>query len=347
MDRNYEAALPHSRRALELLEDAYGKDHITTAAARIDLATILGGIGRTDEAIAELRAAAEVFESSYGRYHPMVGSTTFNLGSLYSLSGDRAAAREEYERALEISRKVHPPRHRWHTLPLIGLGQVMLSSRPDRAAEYLEEALEILEANGGQPKRHVALVHRELGTIYLEAARRQLTIARDSEAAASLKSAQRELAAAIDVLQTVGGNVAVPLANTQRRLCEAYLVGDTPRAAVTACEQAHTALGGSTPQDERDAAMAMGRLGDAMARRDGLTPATELTMWTAAQWLDALDSSEAAEIHLALAEHLADAPGRADEARAALARSERYGDRDELDGRALIAEQRRLHRRLP
>ncbi len=344
VEHDYDEALPHSRRALELLEAAHGRDHITTAAARIDLATILGGIGRTDDAITELRAAAEVFESTYGRYHPMVASTTFNLGSLYSLSGDRVAAREEYERALEISRKVHPSRHRWHTLPLIGLGQVELSTRPDRAADYLEEALDILEANGGQPKRHVALVHRELGTIHLEAARRQLTIAREAEGAVSLQAARRELEAAVDVLQTVEGNVAVPLANARRRLCEAYLVGEMPRVAVTSCEQAHAALGGG---DESDAAVAMGRLADALARRDGLKPATELTMWTAAQWLDALDSPEAAEIHLALAQHLANVPSRALDARAALARAEIYRDRDELEGRAVVAEQRRLRRRLP
>jgi tetratricopeptide (TPR) repeat protein len=87
------------RQALEIYRGWYGQDHPRTASALNDLAVILVGLKRYDEAEPLLREALAIRERLHGSEHPSVGETLHALSSLVYF-------RRQYGEAAELCRRV-------------------------------------------------------------------------------------------------------------------------------------------------------------------------------------------------------------------------------------------------
>ncbi|MCX4243450.1 serine/threonine-protein kinase [Paraliomyxa miuraensis] len=99
-------AVPLQRRALAIREAALGPDHEAVAVAADNLGLLLGqgeaSAEGLEEAVALHRRALAIRERIHGPEHPDVAGSAFELGVALEALGQRAAAREQLERARAI-----------------------------------------------------------------------------------------------------------------------------------------------------------------------------------------------------------------------------------------------------
>ncbi len=87
------------RRALDVKEKVYGKDHPTTAVTLNNLGGAYQNKGKYDDALALHERALDVFGRTLGEDHPNVAATMNNLALVLVRKGDHAAAMRWYRRA--------------------------------------------------------------------------------------------------------------------------------------------------------------------------------------------------------------------------------------------------------
>jgi tetratricopeptide (TPR) repeat protein len=109
--RDYDAAEPWGRRAVELRERLFSPGHVLVAADRAALAAILMGLGRYDEAEGLLRDALACLEQAFGAENHEVVANYGNLALIARRRGDLAEAERLYRRALEIKERLLGPGH--------------------------------------------------------------------------------------------------------------------------------------------------------------------------------------------------------------------------------------------
>ena len=110
-DYKYEAGLPLAKQALELREQALGREHIDTAAAMVNLANYYSVSHiQADTEILYQRALA-IREKVLGPEHPGTASVLNNLALYYGDHQQPKRAEPLYVRALAIREKVLGPEH--------------------------------------------------------------------------------------------------------------------------------------------------------------------------------------------------------------------------------------------
>ncbi|MBA4172256.1 MAG: hypothetical protein C0511_06285 [Hyphomicrobium sp.] len=98
-------AIPLSRRALAIVEKAFGPDHPDVGGRLNNLAVLLMNQGHYAEAEPLYKRALAIRERALGAEHPDVGVSLNNLGALYRNQGRYAEAEVLYKRALSITEK--------------------------------------------------------------------------------------------------------------------------------------------------------------------------------------------------------------------------------------------------
>jgi CHAT domain-containing protein/Tfp pilus assembly protein PilF len=164
----YEKAVPHVERALELREAVLGGGHPEVASC-LDLLGLLHRL-MGDHARAEplLQRALAIRETTLGKDHPDVATTLNNLGTLYAVQGLYAWAEPLYERALEIREAALDKSHPDLATSLYNLGTLYTDQGLYTRAEPLHErALAIRETSLGKHHPDVAHSLRNLGTLYV------------------------------------------------------------------------------------------------------------------------------------------------------------------------------------
>lgn len=121
---------------------AFGADDprmIRVLNKRTDIATDLG---RFKDAETFGRRAEAIVDANYPPDHPLRADTAWRLGVLFERQGNVAAAAQEYEKALDLRRRVLGPVHRDIALALQSLGNVEASLKEfDLAEVHQNEAL--------------------------------------------------------------------------------------------------------------------------------------------------------------------------------------------------------------
>ena len=151
-----------ARALLAEAESSVGEDSLYAARA-IDLVVaslVLGGKARVPESGELARRVVSIKEKALGPDHPELAASVYGLAEQLRMSGDYAAARTDYERALAIRERALGP-DAPHDLveSLRGLGTLLYKcAEYPRARALLDRALAIAEGSLGPDHPDVALV---------------------------------------------------------------------------------------------------------------------------------------------------------------------------------------------
>jgi tetratricopeptide (TPR) repeat protein len=118
---DYPKAIDYSERALAIVEKTKGPKHLDTATARNNLGEIYRASGKRQKAIEYFKAALTLDETPDGGHFLHVATTHINLGAAYFDGADYAAAEKQYQRGLDISRKMYGDNHPQVAAALNGL----------------------------------------------------------------------------------------------------------------------------------------------------------------------------------------------------------------------------------
>ena len=169
---DFAAAEAPARRSVEIREATVGPDHLSTAADRAALASILDALGSSEEAEVLLRAAIEVFERELGPDDYEVAVNLNNLAAIEQRRGRLDVAEELYRRALAIKRAVLGPGSPETAFTMNNLAVVCRrTGRLEEAEQLYRDALAVLEAGVEATHPSIATTLRNLAKLLDSAGR--------------------------------------------------------------------------------------------------------------------------------------------------------------------------------
>ena len=135
--RDYVAAEPLAREALEGRRALFGPRAGETALSTDTVARILNGAGRKDEAEAMFREAIAALTVAYGPDHSYVAISQHNLGALLQERSDWSGAEAAFGEAVRINRASLGPRHPDTLLAATSLARLLNSRERFADAEAI------------------------------------------------------------------------------------------------------------------------------------------------------------------------------------------------------------------
>jgi tetratricopeptide (TPR) repeat protein len=165
----YHNAEPLMRRALEIDEKSFGKDHPDVARDLNNLAQLLKDTNRLKEAEPLMRRALEIDEKSFGKDHPDVARDLNNLAQLLQATNRLKEAEPLYLRVVEIFEKSLGPEHPNVATALNNLAALLQATNRLKEAEPLmRRVVEIYEKSLGPEHPNVATVRLNLELLLLD-----------------------------------------------------------------------------------------------------------------------------------------------------------------------------------
>ena len=169
--KNYDAAEPLYKRALDIKEKMLGADDPDIGASMINLAALYRDQGNTAAAVPLYQRALEIAEKAFGPENSNVVASIVNLAGLYHDQENYAAAEPLYKRALAVQEKTLGPEHPDVAISLVSLAELYQDQEKFAMAEPLyRRALAIDEKtfgpndpNVGISMSNLALVEENLG----------------------------------------------------------------------------------------------------------------------------------------------------------------------------------------
>jgi tetratricopeptide (TPR) repeat protein len=117
-----------------------------------NLASVLGMLGRYDEAIPLFEQSVDVLSKAYGEEHAVIARLLYESGGTYAALGQSEPAREHYAESLEIREQVLGDNHPDLARSLDGLAALYVQeARYAEAEAMLERAVAIHEQGGTEP----------------------------------------------------------------------------------------------------------------------------------------------------------------------------------------------------
>jgi tetratricopeptide (TPR) repeat protein len=169
----YEKAAELSRRALAILERAFGADDPQLAVSLNNLAYSLEGLEQFDEARAIHERSIDIVSRSWGPDHPQIAISLLNLSSLEKQAGDFEAALDASQRAGEILTATFGTEHPLYAYAANNTGVFLMETgQPAQGVVYLEKALAIRIASDTDPVL-IAVTRFNLGRALWEAGQRE------------------------------------------------------------------------------------------------------------------------------------------------------------------------------
>ena len=151
------------------LEARLGSEHPDVARLRNNVASLLRGQGKAEEARRILEHNLAVFEATFGPEHPLVGQTLVNIAVAELDLGRHTPSALHAERAIAVLRAAHGPEHplvaKAHTIR--GDARIQLG-RAREAIDDLELALELERRTLGADHPSVGIVHSNLGAAFYQ-----------------------------------------------------------------------------------------------------------------------------------------------------------------------------------
>jgi CHAT domain-containing protein/Tfp pilus assembly protein PilF len=148
----------HSRRALQLLEQAFGPDHRNVGRAAGNFGVLLTEAARYSEAEPFLRRALTITEAQSPQDPVTLAVIADNLAGVLRLTGRQQAAMEQSQRALDTFEKNLPANHPSLATVRNNLGRLLLDmGRYEEAGAPLRQALQADEAIFGPDHMAVAV----------------------------------------------------------------------------------------------------------------------------------------------------------------------------------------------
>ena len=162
-------AEPLMRRALEIDEVAFGKQHPTVAIRLNNLATLLRDTNRIREAEPMIRRALEIDVTAFGKHHSAVARDLSNLAALLLDNNRIEEAEPMMRQALEIDVAAFGQKDPTVAIRLNNLAQILeRTGRHEEAEPLIRRALEIDVAAFGEQHPTVAANLCNLAILFKE-----------------------------------------------------------------------------------------------------------------------------------------------------------------------------------
>lgn len=159
-------AEPLMRRALQIEEISYGKDHLNVAILLNNLAKLLQVTNRLAEAELLYRHALEIVEKSLEQDRPNVAILLNNLAQLLQATNRLAEAEPLMRRALEINEASYGPDHPNVAINLNNLAVLLqVTNRVAEAEPLMHRALQIDKRSYGPDHPQVAICLNNLAQL--------------------------------------------------------------------------------------------------------------------------------------------------------------------------------------
>ena len=159
-------AEPLMRRALEIHESAFGKQHPTVATCLNNLAALLHDTNRIGEAEPLRRRALEIDVATFGEQHPTVATCLNNLAILLQNTNRIEEAEPLMRRSLEIRESAFGKQHPMVGACLNNLATLLRNTnRIEEAEPLMRRALEIDVAVFGEQHPTLAIRLNNLATV--------------------------------------------------------------------------------------------------------------------------------------------------------------------------------------
>jgi tetratricopeptide (TPR) repeat protein/tRNA A-37 threonylcarbamoyl transferase component Bud32 len=169
---NYEQAIAHTRRSLEIAREIYGEEDQQVAESLNNLGVMSQAAGSLDEAQADFESAIEIWTATIGPEHPNVSAAYNNLCSVTTEQGDPDRAIEYGNRALQLATAGYGGDH-----PRIANIQANLGlahqarADTDEAVEHFTAAIEMYGKLLGDDHPNIAGIEFNTGTALEDAGR--------------------------------------------------------------------------------------------------------------------------------------------------------------------------------
>ena len=159
-------AEPLMRRALEIHESAFGKQHPDVATCLNNLAALLHDTNRIGEAEPLMRRALEIDVAAFGEQHPTVATCLNNLATLLQNTNRIEEAEPLMRRSLEIRESAFGKQHPMVGACLNNLATLLRNTnRIEEAEPLMRRALEIDVAVFGEQHPTLAIRLNNLATV--------------------------------------------------------------------------------------------------------------------------------------------------------------------------------------
>ncbi|MCX4242310.1 tetratricopeptide repeat protein [Paraliomyxa miuraensis] len=136
-----EPAQHHYERAIELLREEHGDDHVSLVEPLDGLATVLRQRGELERALEHRRRALDLLVGAYGHQHPTTAFTKANLAAIHRDRGQLQEARRLLEEAIAVMVRTLGVDHPSLAAPHSGLATVL-----DEQGEHAKAEAEHREA---------------------------------------------------------------------------------------------------------------------------------------------------------------------------------------------------------
>ncbi|MBL8566378.1 MAG: CHAT domain-containing protein [Hyphomicrobiaceae bacterium] len=240
-----------NKRALSLLEEALGRDHMSVGRAAGNLGVLLNEAGRRSEAEPMLRRALAISDMQPRKDAVQIGIIEDNLAGLLRESGRGAEAKVHYDRALQMFESALPARHPRIATQRNNMGRYFLDmGKYAEAEQALTAALSLYEAIYGKDSFESAIPAANLAQVYT-------ALRRYGEARPLLVRALSALervygASHINLLATLNAAGALELGDGKSAAARGYFDRATA-AAVEARRRSPVRDGGGSLYEERRA----------------------------------------------------------------------------------------------
>ena len=169
----YDEAEPHHKRALQLLEQALGRDHEEVGRAAANFGVVLNEEGRYAEAEPMLRRGLAIAEAASPQDPVSTAIILDNLSGLLRQTGRQEEALTDSRRAIALFESALPDDHPSLATSRNNLGRLLLEMGQYADAETaLQRALSVDEKLYGSDHVNVAIPAANLGEVYAALGRR-------------------------------------------------------------------------------------------------------------------------------------------------------------------------------
>lgn len=172
---DFEKAESYFKKAIALIEETYGHEHLYTAKVRSSIAKLYVLQKRYAEAEELITGALSIQEKVYGPEHHFLVPVWLMLSRIYEAKGDLVHTKMLIEKSLAVvENQADPSGHRTGSGHLVEghvlsrLGEFYIASKEyTKAEDTLQRALKVLESSHGTNNERTAIALNNLAKVYI------------------------------------------------------------------------------------------------------------------------------------------------------------------------------------
>ncbi|RUM44313.1 MAG: hypothetical protein DSY46_05935, partial [Hydrogenimonas sp.] len=164
---DYDKALEHLNRALQIRLATLGKNHPDTAVSYNNIGLVWDSKGEYNKALEFDNQALQIYLATLGKNHPSTASSYNNIGAVWNNKGEYDNALEFYNQALQIHLATLGKNHPSTATSYNNIGSVWYhKGEYDKALEFYNKTLHIFLATLGKNHPSTATSYNNIGFVW-------------------------------------------------------------------------------------------------------------------------------------------------------------------------------------